>query len=52
MSATAFSLGTGNLFKNPVTMLKNARQSFKTIQPQLIYRNLPERSGFLQIFIR
>ncbi len=51
MSASAFSLATGNLFKNPVTILKNARQSFKTIQPQLIYRNLPEDQAFYRFLL-
>ena len=50
-SATAFSLATGNLFKNPVTILKNAKQSFNTIQPQMLYRNLPEDQGFYRFLL-
>ena len=51
MSASAFSLAPGNLFKNPGTILKNARQSFKTIQPQLAYRNLPEDQAFYRFLL-
>ena len=41
-SAVAFSLGTGNLFKDPRFVLSNFKKSFNTIQPQLLYRNLPK----------
>ena len=51
MSATSFSLATGNLFKNPITILKNAKQSFNTIQPQFMYRNLPEDQRFYQFLL-
>ena len=45
-SAVAFSLGTGNLFKDPRFILSNFRKSFNTIQPQLLYRNLTEDQAF------
>jgi hypothetical protein len=35
-------LGTGNLFKNPVEMVRNFKQALNTIQPQLLYRNTPK----------
>ena len=36
-SAVAFSLGTGNLFKNPKFVLDSFKQSFNTIQPQFLF---------------
>ena len=51
ISATSFSLATGNAFKNPITMLSNARQSFNTIQPQLLYRNLPKDQAFYRFLL-
>ena len=50
-SAVAFSLGTGNLFKNPAFVLQNFKKSFKTLQPQLLYRNLPEDQAFYQFLL-
>ena len=50
-SAVAFSLGTGNLFKNPAFVLQNFKKSFNTIQPQLLYRNLPEDQAFYQFLL-
>ena len=50
-SATAFSLGTGNLFKNPKFILDNYKRSFNTIQPQLIYRNLPKDQAFYRFLL-
>ena len=42
LTSAQFAVGTGNLFKNPVTIVKNFRQAFNTIQPQMLYRNLPK----------
>jgi hypothetical protein len=50
-SAVAFSLGTGNLFKNPKFVLDSFKKSFNTIQPQLLYRNLPEDQAFYQFML-
>ena len=50
-SAVAFSLGTGNLFKNPAFVLQNFKKSFNTIQPQLLYRNLPDDQAFYQFLL-
>jgi hypothetical protein len=50
-SAVAFSLGTGNLFKNPKFVLDSFKQSFNTIQPQLLYRNLPEDQAFYRFML-
>jgi len=51
ITSSQFALGTGNLFKNPVKMLKNFKQSFKTIQPQLLYRNLPEDQALYRFLL-
>jgi hypothetical protein len=40
-TSAQFAAGTGNLFKNPATMVRNFKQAFNTIQPQLLYRNTP-----------
>jgi hypothetical protein len=37
-----FVLGNGNLFKDPRKMAENFKRAFNTIQPQLLYRNLPK----------
>ena len=50
-SAVAFSLGTGNLFKNPKFVIDSFKKSFNTIQPQLLYRNLPEDQAFYQFML-
>ena len=50
-SAVAFSLGTGNLFKDPRFILSNFKKSFNTIQPQLLYRNLPEDQAFYRFML-
>ncbi len=50
-SAVAFSLGTGNLFKDPRFVLSNFKKSFNTIQPQLLYRNLPEDQAFYRFML-
>jgi len=50
-SAVAFSLGTGNLFKNPKFVLDSFKNSFNTIQPQLLYRNQPKDQAFYQFML-
>ena len=42
LTSAQFAVGTGNIFKNPVTLVKNFKQAFNTIQPQMLYRNLPK----------
>jgi len=37
-----FVLANGNLFKDPRKIVDNFKRAFNTIQPQLIYRNLPK----------
>ena len=51
-SAVAFSAGTGNLFKDPRFILRSFKQSFNTIQPQILYRNLPEDQAFYRFLLR
>ena len=41
ITASQFTMGTGNFFKDPRTIVKNFRKAFNTIQPQLLYRNTP-----------
>ena len=50
-SAVAFSLGTGNMFKNPKFILDNFKKSFNTIQPQLLYRNQPKDQAFYRFLL-
>ena len=40
-TSAQFAAGTGNLFKNPATIVRNFKQAFNTVQPQLLYRNTP-----------
>lgn len=42
VGSSVFALASGNLVKNPFTMVKNFKQAWNTIQPQLLYRNLPK----------
>jgi hypothetical protein len=51
ITASQFSLANGNLFKNPVETLKRFKQAFNTIQPQLIYRNLPEDQALYRFLL-
>ncbi len=51
ITAIQFALGNGNLFKNPVEMYRNFKQAFKTIQPQLLYRNLPEDQALYRFLL-
>ena len=50
-SAVAFSVGTGNMFKDPRFILRSFKQSFNTIQPQIAYRNLPEDQAFYRFLL-
>jgi hypothetical protein len=50
-SAVAFSVGTGNMFKDPRFILRSFKQSFNTIQPQILYRNLPEDQAFYRFLL-
>ena len=50
-SAVAFSVGTGNMFKDPRFILRSFKQSFNTIQPQIMYRNLPEDQAFYRFLL-
>ena len=46
-----FVLAQGNLFKNPFKMAQNFKRAFGTIQPQLLYRNLPEDQAMAKFLI-
>ena len=50
-TSAQFALGTGNLFKNPVTMVKNFKQAFNTIQPQILYRNTPKDQALYKFLL-
>ena len=51
VTASQFALGTGNLYKNPVTIVKNFKQAFNTIQPQLLYRNQPKDQALYKFLL-
>jgi len=51
ITASQFALGTGNLYKNPVTIVKNFKQAFNTIQPQLLYRNTPKDQALYKFLL-
>jgi hypothetical protein len=46
-----FVLAQGNLFKNPFKMAQNFKRAFGTIQPQLLYRNLPKDQAMAKFLI-
>jgi len=46
-----FVLGNGNLFKDPRKMVDNFKRAFNTIQPQLLYRNLPKDQAMARFLI-
>jgi hypothetical protein len=51
LTSAQFSLGTGNLFKNPVDIVRNFKQAFNTVQPQLLYRNLPKDQALYKFLL-
>jgi len=51
LTSAQFSLGTGNLFKNPVEIVRNFKQAFNTIQPQLLYRNTPKDQALYKFLL-
>jgi len=51
LTSSLFSGATGNLFKNPVTSLKNFKRAWNTIQPQLLYRNTPADQRFYKFLL-
>ena len=46
-----FVLSNGNLFKNPRKIAENFKRAFNTIQPQLLYRNLPKDQAMARFLI-
>ena len=42
---------TGNLFKDPRKIAENFKRAFNTIQPQLLYRNLPKDQAMAKFLI-
>jgi hypothetical protein len=46
-----FVLANGNLFKDPRKIVDNFKRAFNTIQPQLIYRNLPKDQAMARFLI-
>ena len=46
-----FVLANGNLFKDPRKIAENFKRAFNTIQPQLIYRNLPKDQAMARFLI-
>ena len=51
ITASQFTVATGNAFKNPVTMAKNFQRAFNTIQPQLLYRNTPRDQALYKFLL-
>ena len=51
ITASQFTIATGNAFKNPVTMAKNFKKAFNTIQPQLLYRNAPKEQALYKFLL-
>jgi hypothetical protein len=46
-----FVLSNGNLFKDPRKIAENFKRAFNTIQPQLLYRNLPKDQAMARFLI-
>jgi hypothetical protein len=46
-----FVLANGNLFKDPRKIVDNFKRAFNTIQPQLLYRNLPKDQAMARFLI-
>jgi hypothetical protein len=46
-----FVLANGNLFKDPRKIAENFKRAFNTIQPQLIYKNLPKDQAMARFLI-
>ena len=46
-----FVLLNGNLFKDPRKIVDNFKRAFNTIQPQLLYRNLPKDQAMARFLI-
>jgi hypothetical protein len=46
-----FVLANGNLFKDPKKIAENFKRAFNTIQPQLIYKNLPKDQAMARFLI-
>lgn len=47
----ALTVGTGNAFKNPKFLLESAKRAFNTVQPQLLYKNLPKDQAFYKYLV-
>jgi hypothetical protein len=51
MGSSILAIGSGNAFKNPITVLSNFKRAFNTIQPQLVYRNLPKDQAMYKFLL-
>ena len=51
VGSSIFAIASGNVFKNPVTVVKNFKQAFNTVQPQLLYRNLPKDQAMYKFLL-
>jgi hypothetical protein len=47
----ALTVGTGNAFKNPKFMYESAIRAFNSVQPQLLYKNLPKDQAFYKFLL-
>jgi len=51
ITASQFTIGTGNAFKNPVKLVQNFKRAFNTIQPQILYRNTPKDQALYKFLL-
>jgi hypothetical protein len=51
LGSSIFTLGTGNAFKDPRKLVANFKQSFNTIQPQLLSRNAPKDQALYRFLL-
>ena len=51
VGSSIFAMASGNVFKNPITVVKNFKQAFNTVQPQLLYRNLPKDQAMYKFLL-
>jgi len=51
MGSSIFAVASGNVFKNPITVVNNFKSAFNTIQPQLLYRNAPKDQAMYKFLL-
>jgi hypothetical protein len=51
VGSSIFALASGNVFKNPITVVNNFKSAFNTVQPQLLYRNAPKDQAMYKFLL-